>query len=110
MYAIIPVPGFLKDLKALSKNYRSIVDDVDDLAQALKAVPTSGIPLGRDCYKIRLAIASKGKGKSRGARVITCVKVVKHMVYLLAIFDKSAMENIPDSLLSARLAEIGEIL
>jgi len=30
-----------------------------------------GTPLGNDVYKIRLAIASKNKGKSGGARVIS---------------------------------------
>lgn len=27
-----------------------------------------GEPLGKDCYKIRMAITSKGKGKSGGSR------------------------------------------
>ena len=52
--------------------------------------------LGNDCYKIRMAIASKGKGKSGGARVITCFKIMHGTVYLLTIFDKSEQENIPD--------------
>jgi hypothetical protein len=43
-----------------------------------------------------LAIASKGKGKSGVARVITCVKIVNITVFLLTIFDKSEQENIPD--------------
>lgn len=107
---IVPVRGFLKDLKMLSKTYRSIVTDVDSLAVELKENPFFGIPLGEDCYKIRMAIPSKGKGKSGGARVITCVKVVRNTVFLLAIFDKSDMENIPDSVLLERLAEISDVL
>lgn len=53
-----------------------------------------GISLGQDCFKIRLAIKSKGKGKSGGARLITCVKIVQETAYLLTIFDKSEQENI----------------
>jgi hypothetical protein len=54
-------------------------------------------PLGNHCYKIRLAITSKGKGKSGGARVITYVQVVHHSVYLLAIYDKAEQADIEDN-------------
>jgi hypothetical protein len=55
-----------------------------------------GVSLGNNCYKIRLAISSKGKGKSGGARIITCVIVNDEEVYLAAIYDKSDRENITD--------------
>ncbi|MFN8255404.1 MAG: type II toxin-antitoxin system RelE/ParE family toxin [Bacteroidales bacterium] len=63
--------------------------------------------MGKDCYKIRMAIASKNKGKSGGSRVITCVKVVEHHVYLLSIYDKSDKENISDKELDALLGLAG---
>ncbi|WP_317129146.1 type II toxin-antitoxin system RelE/ParE family toxin [Hymenobacter sp. UV11] len=53
--------------------------------------------MGRDCYKVRMSIAAKNKGKSGGARVITCVKVVGETVYLLTIYDKSEQESISDN-------------
>jgi hypothetical protein len=52
--------------------------------------------MSNSCYKIRLAIKSKGKGKSGGARVISHVYVVDNNVFLLAIYDKSEQENITD--------------
>ncbi len=107
-FNIIPLPGFLKDLKSMSKIHRSIVKDVDHLALTLKNFPDQGIAIGKGCYKIRLAISSKGKGKSGGGRVITCVKVVQQTVYLLAIFDKSEMDNIDDDELKNRLNQIGD--
>lgn len=55
-----------------------------------------GTPLGRDCFKVRLAIRSKGKGRSGGARIITCVKLVRNTVILLSIYDKSDMDTISD--------------
>ncbi len=55
-----------------------------------------GTALGNDCYKIRIAIKSKGKGKSGGARTITYVIAVKEEVYLLTVFDKSERDNISD--------------
>ena len=65
-----------------------------------------GTPIGKDCFKIRLAIKSKSKGKSGGARVITCVKIIAKTVYLIAIYDKSDFENMNDSDLKNRLKEI----
>lgn len=44
-----------------------------------------------------MSIAAKNKGKSGGARVITCVKVVGETVYLLTIYDKSEQESISDN-------------
>lgn len=62
-----------------------------------------GTPLGNECYKIRLAIRSKGQGKSGGARVITHVWVSETTVFLLSIYDKSEAETISDKDLKERL-------
>jgi hypothetical protein len=77
-----------------------------ELVQSLKDNPEQGTALGNDCYKIRLAIASKGKGKSGGARVITYVQVSQTTVYLLTIYDKNEKENISDKELQSLLEEI----
>jgi hypothetical protein len=66
------------------------------MIDSLQENPTQGEPLGKDCFKIRMAITSKGKGKSGGSRVITCVKIVNQIAYLLTIFDKSDKKNISD--------------
>ena len=63
--------------------------------------------MGRGCYKIRFAITSKNRGKSGGARVVTCVKVVGETVYLLTVFDKADRENLADGELDFLLAEAG---
>ena len=63
--------------------------------------------MGKDCFKVRLAISAKGKGKSGGARVITYVKIIKSMVYLLAIYDKSEKETISDSELKQLINLLG---
>lgn len=87
---------FDKELKKLSKKYPSVKNDYKALVDSLKEEPKQGQPLGRDCYKIRMAITSKGKGKSGGSRVISCVKIVAGSVFLLSIYDKSDKENISD--------------
>lgn len=53
-----------------------------------------------------MAISSKGRGKSGGSRVITCVKVTKNRVYLISIFDKSEKENITAKELSELLKNL----
>jgi hypothetical protein len=57
-------------------------------------------------HKIRLAITSKGKGKSGGARFITHVQVISTTVYLLSIYDKSEMENISDKEIQQRVKNL----
>lgn len=101
-YKIVPTPPFEKELKHLAKKYPSLKEDFAELVEELAQNPSIGIPLGDNCYKIRMAITSKGKGKSGGARVITCVRILRQTVYLIAIYDKSDMENITDSELSRR--------
>jgi hypothetical protein len=65
-----------------------------ELVQILKEEPDSGIHLGQGIHKIRMAISSKGKGKSAGARVITYLLTENNEVYLVYIYDKSQLENI----------------
>lgn len=95
-YKVKAIPKFEKELKRLAKKFPSLKIEYLKLIKSLKEQPQQGTSLGSDCFKIRLAIASKGKGKSGGARVITCIKIVETAVYLLTIFDKSEQENIPD--------------
>lgn len=71
-------------------------DDFANLLVELEENPQAGEPLGRDCYKVRMSVAAKNKGKSGGARVITCVKIVGETVYLLTIYDKSEQDSISD--------------
>ncbi|UML82387.1 type II toxin-antitoxin system RelE/ParE family toxin (plasmid) [Leptospira interrogans] len=68
--------------------------------------PTQGTAIGRNCYKIRIPIASKGKGKSGGARVISCIFLIDKVVSLLSIYDKSEKENISDKDLEKAIREI----
>jgi len=95
-YKIIPANPFEKEIRILLKKYPSLKSEIRALGIQLSENPMVGIALGNDCYKIRLAIASKGKGKSGGARVITHVHVEGTLVYLISIFDKSEQASITD--------------
>ena len=100
-YKVFSIPPFDSQLKRLAKKYPSLKNEFASLIVSLERSPMQGIRLGNNCFKIRLAIASKGKGKSGGARVITCVQVVQSTVFLLSVFDKSEKENISDKELYA---------
>jgi hypothetical protein len=93
-YSVYPTPDFKKFLKKLVKKYPSLKTDLQGLIRTLEVEPDSGIHLGHGIHKIRLAIKSKGKGKSGGARVITYLVTSDHEVYLVYIYDKSQLENI----------------
>ena len=58
---IIPSSKFLREFKKLKKKYPSLFKDVDRLTESLQANPKIGEPLGKDCYKVRMAISSKNK-------------------------------------------------
>lgn len=84
-YSIKTIPKFEKSLKKLAKKYPSLKAEYINLIQSLKENPEQGKTLGKNCYKIRLAIKSKGKGKSGGARVITNFVITNDTVFLLSI-------------------------
>ena len=102
-FNIVTTPPFEKELKQLEKKYPSVKKDIVDLANKLLKEPKMGTALGNDCYKIRMAITSKGKGKSGGARVITFVQIIETTIYLLSIYDKADTSNISDKILKERL-------
>lgn len=105
-FNIIQLPVFENQLKRLLKKYPSVKNDVKELAGSLKLNPQQGVSIGRGCYKIRIRITSKGKGKSGGGRVITNVLVNHTTVVLLSIYDKSEKQNISDSELKKLIDQI----
>ncbi len=102
-YKIELTDNFKKEAKKLIKKYASLRTEIEELGKELAENPTTGTPLGNDVYKIRLAIASKNKGKSGGARVISFVKIIDETVFLLSIYNKGEKDTISDK-------EIEEIL
>jgi len=95
-YKVSTIAPFDKQFKRLAKKYPSLKNELITLIKELNTEPNKGTALGNDCYKIRLAIASKGKGKSGGARIITYLAVTESEVFLLSIYDKSEQADISD--------------
>ena len=95
-YNVIPTPNFKSQAKRLIKKFPSLKQELSDLSFTLSKTPALGTPLGNDTFKLRLAVKSKGKGKSGGVRIIS-FKIDKNKeVYLLTIYDKSEIASVDD--------------
>lgn len=105
-YKVLSIPVFDKQYKRLLKKYPSLKKELRELSESLQQHPEQGTRIGKNCYKIRLAIASKGKGKSGGARIITNIAISENNVYLLSIYDKSERDSITDTELQILLQYI----
>jgi len=82
--------------KRLKKRHKSLQQDFERLLESLLLNPMQGVELDGGARKVRLAITSKGRGKSGGARVIIRVRIVADELQLLYIYDKADYENISD--------------
>jgi mRNA-degrading endonuclease RelE of RelBE toxin-antitoxin system len=69
-YSVEITRHFEREAKPLLKKYASLRSELATLGEELSENPEKGTPLGNNLFKIRIAIASKGKGKRGGARVI----------------------------------------
>lgn len=96
VYNVRTISVFEKQAKRLIKKYPSLKLEILQLILSLKQNPGQGVSLGRNCFKIRIAIKSKGKGKSGGARIITTIAIEEQTVFLLNIYDKSEKDNLTD--------------
>ena len=95
-FSVKSIEVFEKQAKKLIKKYKSLKQELLAIISELKENPEKGISIGKNCYKIRVAIRAKGKGKSGGARIITHFVVTADTVYLLSIYDKSDKETLSD--------------
>ena len=114
---VVAIDDFNKDAKKLGKKYVSLKGELKELENQLLENPRMGVLIRENTYKIRLAVKSKGKGKSGGMRIITYVVEVEikveenkpekdFTVILVAIYDKSEMENLPDKQLRDLIDDI----
>jgi len=105
-YSVIPTHRFEKELKRLVKKYPSLKKEFAELIQNILLNPQIGTFIGNDCYKIRLAISSKNKGKSGGAGVITYLYIQTETVYLLTLYDKSEKADLKSNELKEMLENL----
>lgn len=102
-YKVKSTRQFEIELKHIASKYPSFKSDFKNFLREISETPAIGSPLGNNCFKIRLAITSKGKGKSGGARVIIYIIQIEKEVLLLSIYDKSEKEIISKAEILKRL-------
>ena len=90
---------FKASYKQLKKRHKSLEADFEKLLVSLLQNPMQGVELIGGARKVRLAITSKSRGKSGGARVIIRMRVIRDELQLLYIYDKADMGNISDAYL-----------
>ena len=109
-YRIKTTKSFDKEIKRISKRYASIADDYEHLLVELEQNPRLGTDLEGGLRKIRMSIASKGRGKSGGARVITFTIIAaadETEINLLYIYDKAERESVSKKELEELLRKNG---
>lgn len=103
---------FEHEAKRLNKHYPSFKKDYVEFLESLKKDPYQGDDLGNGVRKVRMSIASKGKGKSGGARVITLNFLIDEEnmeINLLLLYDKRDADNFNPAALKEALIELGFI-
>lgn len=120
-YRIINHKQFDKEFKRLAKRYRSLKADYVALLEELQAHPETGVLIAPSIRKVRMSIASKGKGKSHGARIIThtaltdkphtdeadiLVQMEDGVITLLTIYDKAEQATITDAEIELLIREL----
>lgn len=110
-FSVETLPSFDKQVKRLAKKHKSLKNDLKEFVDKLSQNPSLGTDLGNGVRKVRMAITSKAKGKSHGARVITHTAVVsihEGVVTLLAIYDKAEKNTITDKEIHLLLQELND--
>lgn len=71
--------------------------------------PFLGDDLGSGIRKVRMAIASKGKGKSGGARILTLnllLDTESMEITLLTIYDKGGISDVKDDFIKDLISNL----
>ena len=109
-FEVIPTPDFERSFKSLAKRHRSLKADFHKFSKELEQYPFQGDELTPGIRKIRMAITSKGRGKSGGARVITYTVITLEdtgEVYLLDIYDKNDFSTVDIPTLQKIIKDLG---
>lgn len=108
---IIVTETFRREAKKLIKKYPSLKNELSIFEDSLIKKPDQGKLILENVYKMLIAVKSKGKGKSGGLRVITYLIITKKdderiQVFLLSIYDKSDIENLPEPQINKIISDL----
>lgn len=109
-WKIDPTEDFIRQAKKLSKKYRSLRDDLTNFRDELLKNPFQGDVLQQGIRKIRMAVKSKGGGKSKGARIITLTYSIDQdtgQIVLLLIYDHNQADTVDRRMVRIIAGELG---
>ena len=109
-YVIHSSKDFDVSFKKLSKRHRSIREDLAAFINTLREDPMQGVELSPGIRKIRMAITSKGRGKSGGVRVITANAIIAEHeghIALLTIYDKADSSTVKLNVIKKMARDLG---
>lgn len=101
---------FLHMAKPLWMKYKSLMNDIEKFRDSLVDNPFQGDLLQPGIRKIRMAIKSKGGGKSKGARIITLTFSVDEengKVVMLLIYDHNQADTVDRNMVRIVAKELG---
>lgn len=105
--SIALTPRFKKDLRELSKRYRSIRSDLQPLIEQLQAGEIPGDRIAGvkyQVFKVRLKNSDIQKGKSGGCRVIYYLKNAQGII-LTTIYSKSDISDVSNDIIEEAIAK-----
>ncbi len=110
-FSIITTPRFEKDIQRLSKKFRKIDKDLDNILNQLEMGELLGDVIERtsndeQVYKCRVPNTSDKRGKSGGFRIIYYAVTKDNEIYLLTIYSKTEVEDIDASIIAKYIKEI----
>ncbi len=111
-FKISTTSDFEREAKRLAKKYASFKADFAKFCEAIQKNPLQGDELYPGIRKIRMAIKSKGKGKSGGTRVITYNILLSDddgEVIFLLMYDKEEYATVDLQIIKKIVQEIGII-
>lgn len=101
---------FARQAKRFAKKYPSFKKDYKNFLDSIKENPLQGVEIAKNIRKIRMAIGSKGKGKSGGARIITfnvLTDIQNGHVFFLLIYDKEEDSTVRVNVVKQMVRDMG---
>jgi mRNA-degrading endonuclease RelE of RelBE toxin-antitoxin system len=93
---VIALPTFARNIRALIKKYRSILEDIQPIIVQLENGETPGdqvAGIGYPVFKLRIKNSDNQKGKSGGYRLIYYLNT-NDKILLLTLYSKSEQDDV----------------
>jgi hypothetical protein len=109
MTRVFTLPEFDKNLVRFCKKYQSLKSEYLAFVELTENEGVQGVALGKGIYKARLAVKTKGKGKSGGLRIISYSDIILSFdgetVILVEIYDKNEFSTVSKKIIEEKVKD-----